>query len=84
MTKQEFIDKYGDYVVKFDSYYKYSFSFKAPLSEDMTLHVSIGGNADDIYREEISVDSLVTVKELDPFSGTVFKHGKEVESFYDY
>lgn len=43
--------------VKFVSYYKFSFSFsgKATLAngEEVSIHASMGGNADEIYEKEI-------------------------------
>jgi hypothetical protein len=33
MTKEEFIDKYGDVKVKFSSHYKYEFTYSGTTSE---------------------------------------------------
>lgn len=84
MTRKEFIEKYGDNVVKFSSYYKYSFNYAAELKDGIKLMVSIGGNADEIYREEVTRDGLETVRGLDPYSGSISKNGETIESFYDY
>jgi hypothetical protein len=74
MTKEEFIEKYGDVLVTFSSYYKYSFSFTGTFG-DQRIEVSIGGL-------EVGTESR-SIRELDPTSGSVYENGKEVESFYD-
>ena len=48
MTKQEFLEQYGEEEVKFSSYYKYDFFFK-----NNHIKISIGGNTEDIYRLHI-------------------------------
>jgi len=37
MTKEEFIDKWGDTVVTFSHYYKYTFWYKVELGEGVVL-----------------------------------------------
>jgi len=84
MTKEEFLEKYGEVVVKFDSYYKYTFTYKAILDDGSALLVSYGGNPDDIYRHEVSHDDVIQVSVLDPFAGEVYKNHELTEFFYDY
>ena len=83
MTRQEFYDKYGNVKVKFSRFYKFMFTFNALLPDGSVLVCNVGGNSDDIYRLEVTVDSEETLKSLGPFSGSVYKDYKEVESFYD-
>jgi hypothetical protein len=48
---KQFIDSGGQ--IKFSGYYKYVFSF-AGESGGIFVYVSFGGNADDIYREQVN------------------------------
>lgn len=86
LTPEEFRTKYANVVVKFSSYYKFSFTYKAVLDNGNTLTVSCGGNADDIYRLEVVNDEEVTVSKLSPYVGDVFDKitGSVIETFYDY
>lgn len=69
MSYDEFIEKYGDVVVTFSSYYKYCFRYKAVLESGETIIVSIGGDTDDIYRWEIQNNESLTIRELEPNYG---------------
>lgn len=40
---------YGNELLNFSRYYKYSFSFTKTTSNRTTIHVSVGENHDDIY-----------------------------------
>ena len=84
MTKEEFIEKYGDVEVSFSSYYKFTFTYKAILEDGSTVFVDFGANSEDIYRHEVTSTGVETIKALDPYAGSVYKDGIEVESFYDY
>ena len=84
MTKQEFVDKYGDVKVRFSRYYKYVFTFRADLGDGKTLTCDIGGGADDIYKVEVVPDCDETVAGLDPLAGSVWKDHKQIEGYYDY
>lgn len=79
-----FMAKYGDVKVKFSSYYKFAFFFEATLENGDIITVSVGGNSDDIYRFEVIADREETVKELEPYSGTIYRNGEVIESFYNY
>lgn len=84
MTRQEFYEKYGSVKVKFSNYYKYKFKYVATLPDGKLLVCGYGGDSDDIYRHEVHVDSEETVSSLQPYEGTIYQDGKEVEGFYDY
>lgn len=83
-TKSEFVAKYGHMKVSFSYYYKFNFTYTAPLDNGMHLSVTIGGDSDAIYRREISSNDVITVADLDPYCGGVFDGSAVVESFYDY
>lgn len=84
MTRDDFIDEYGDVAVTFSSYYKFTFTFAGSLENGDKITVDVGGNSDEIYRFEVSPDQVRSVAELDPYAGSVWHDGEEVEGFYDY
>lgn len=83
MTREEFYEKYGTAVVKFESYYKAVFVFAGEY-EGGKISVEVGGSLDDIYRLDVANGYEETVAGLEPFSGSYVKSDKEVDSFYDY
>ena len=84
MTKQEFLDKYGNVLVRFSTYYKYSFTF-AGETDNLTVTVSYGGSSDDIYRYDVSADVFLTVRDIDPNYGAVYDSEKNlIDTFYEY
>ena len=84
MTRQEFYDKYGQVKVKFSRYYKYTFTYTTTLPDGTHLSCDYGGNIDDIYRHDVCSDCEETVHNLQPYSGTVYSDGKEIEGFYNF
>lgn len=84
MSREEFLDKYGDAVVTFSSYYKYVFYYEGELPDGNKIRVGCGGTSDEIYQHEVSVTSLETVASLYPFWGKVTSPWEVVDSFYDY
>lgn len=85
MTKQEFMEKYGEVRVKFSSYSKFTFYFDATLEDGSKLYISVGGDSDDIYRFDVSADEEIPVSGLDPYAGKVVdKSGTSIVEFYDY
>ena len=78
MEYGEFIKKYGKEKVKFASYYKFSFCFK---NEETGLSVSVGGNADDIYRLEVEPGKEYTIAELQPYSA--YLNDENLGCWYD-
>ncbi len=84
MTQDEFFEKYGSVQVCFDSYHKYSFTYKASLDDGSMLTCSVGGNSDDIYRHEVSASKSESVVSLMPYCGSVYNGATLVGDFYDY
>ena len=79
MTREEFVKKYdiANREFIFDSYYKYSFTFQAKDMPELT--VTWGGEADDIYRYDVSRDGI------ERFDGDDIHEGHcGDDSFYDY
>jgi hypothetical protein len=84
MTRNEFIEKYGDVKVAFAHYWKYTFTYTAILPTGEKLTVSYGGNGDDIYRHAVTAGAEETVRGLYPHEGAVFQGNTQVEGFCDY
>ena len=84
INRETFIEKYGDIEVKFSHYYKYTFTFVGCLPDGSSILCSVGGNPDDIYRFEVSNDSVETVASLYPYYGTITRDGVTQEEFYEY
>jgi hypothetical protein len=58
------IDLFGHAIVKFDSYYKYSFTFAGP-HDGKHLEITVGGDRDEIYRETITGDPVLAKEILE-------------------
>jgi len=84
ITKNEFMKLYGDVIVKFTSYYKFTFTYKAVLPNGDILLVGYGGAAEDIYKYEVEADCEESVLSLDPYEGRCLQGGKVIHSFYDF
>ena len=85
LTRAEFYEKYGDIIVQFKDYYKYTFNFEGYTNEGNRVRVGYGGNSDEIYNYELSFDSKESLVSCCPYMGSVYdKDNKEIEYFYDY
>lgn len=83
MSDEEIISKYGDVPMKFESYYKYVFTFAGKAPDGASLRASIGGNSDDIYKLDVAHDDVMTLKNLSQYRrATVYLNG-EVNWEYD-
>jgi hypothetical protein len=80
MNKSEFILKYADVEVKFQSYWKYSFTYSAELPDNTVLYAIYGGGHDEIYRHDVNNDQI-KISSLYPCAGSVVKDGVLIESF---
>lgn len=83
ISRKEFLERYGDMMVEFHSYYKYSFTFKRKMDNGSVLSVEVGGNHDDIYRFDVVAGMKFPVKQLDPVSGSIHMGKEEIVSFCD-
>jgi hypothetical protein len=80
MTRKEFIEKYADVKVKFSEYYKYTFTYTGSLPDGGKISLDYGGNAEQIYRHDVSADTEETVSSLCPYSGVVVdSEGKVID-----
>ena len=72
MTVEQVNEKFKDVKVTFDSYYKFTFTFKGQSEDGYTLACLYGGNSDDIYRYDVNTDP-VSFGECDQWSHVVVK-----------
>ena len=77
IEREEFYERYKDVSFKFLSYYKFTFTYRG--FTDDGEEVKIGGIADYIYRESVSVDSVYDIVELQPYQGE-----SDSVTFYDF
>lgn len=72
MTVEELVEKYGDVVLDFSSYYKYEFSYRGIAPDGKEICIRLGGNSDDIYSlmlsDEETVSNLIAEDEYLYFS----------------
>ncbi len=64
MTEKEFLEKYGEVEVMFESYYKFTFNFGGLTNEGANLTVYVGGDYDQIYGLSVQPDHYYKVKDL--------------------
>jgi len=60
----DFIKEYGNVLVTFSYYYKYSFHFSGVLDNGNEIIVSKGQNSDEIYKLLVLNNQTQTIKEL--------------------
>jgi hypothetical protein len=83
ITKDEFMKLYGDVLVRFTSYYKYTFTYKAVLPNGDILRVGYGGAGEDIYRHEVEANCEEYVLSLNPYEGKCLRGEEVIHSFYE-
>ena len=66
---EEFYEKYKDVDFKFLSYYKFTFTYRGFTSDGEEVRIGVGGIADYIYRESVSVDNVYDMWYLMPYQG---------------
>ena len=69
IEREEFYEKYKDVSFKFLSYYKFTFTYRGFTDDGEEVKIGVGGLADDIYRESVSVDSVYDMWYLMPYQG---------------
>jgi len=84
LTREEFLERYGDEQVKFAYYYKYVFTFSGKTEAGNNISVSVGGDPDEIYRLEVANSGSDRVRDLNPSCGSVDFDDGECDEFDDY
>jgi hypothetical protein len=75
MNLEQIKEKYGNVKLKFNGYYEYSFSFTGKTEDNEEIYVSVSGNANNIYKLDVSRDKEETINTLCPNYITVSKNG---------
>lgn len=85
MTTEEFNERFGKYAVKFSSYYKYTFNFRAEVEPGVVVTVGYGGNHDDIYRYEVDSETMEQIDCAENWTSvTVYENGVQIFDYYNY
>ena len=72
-------------LLKFSSYYKYTFTFAATILGEYSVVASFGGNHDDIYRAEVKNDAERNLFPLENWNFVSVMRGEEkVFEKYDF
>jgi len=83
LSKEEVYEKFMDVPLTFTSYYKFTFNFSADV-DGYHIDVNVGGNADDIYRYDVSPESKLYLAQDQHYGLSITKDGQEVYSEYTY
>jgi hypothetical protein len=85
MNDKEFEEKYGDVELKFDSYYKFVFTFSGTAPDGTKIEASIGGDSSDIYRLSVTRDETRNLgKVLEWNFISALRDGTEIFSHYNF
>lgn len=84
MKLEQIKEKYGNVKLKFNGYYKYTFSFTGKTEDGEEVYASVGGIADDIYKLEVIAEKEETINSLCPNYITVSKNGKTIVDWNDW
>jgi hypothetical protein len=80
-TEEEVNEKFKDAMVTFDSYYKYTFSFRG-YKDQYIIETTFGGDSSDIYRYD--VDNMpVNFEEVNNWSNVWIKDEDTNEVVYE-
>ena len=84
ITKEKFIELYGEVEVKFVNYYKYTFTFEGQSLDDTLITIRVGGTTSDrIYKMRIDNRS-VSVADLGLYADFGLSSSRSVEDvFFD-
>lgn len=76
------MEKYGDVPLRFESYYKYSFTFVG-VADDVLIIAAVGGAGEDIYRYTVKRDDTITLRGGDWSFAQVKRGADELWSEYE-
>jgi len=82
MTEEEMYEKYGTCLVKFISYYKFTFFYEGLTPDGKEILCRYGGSAEEIYKERVHADEELSIHQVLPNMVKIHK-GKTLLEFYD-
>lgn len=83
LTREEANERYGNVPCKFSSYYKYTFHFCGEADDGARVELSVGGNADDIYRYDVTPNTHEVMSGA--YAVSIYdKGGEKLFESYDY
>lgn len=82
LTEEQFLEQYGEAIVVFASYYKYSFYFSGEFN-GKNICVSVGGSSDDIYKFDVKAGREYKVKELGVSWANVTEGKTTIAEYYE-
>lgn len=68
MNKEQIQEKFGNTLLRFSHYYKYTFTFIGHTEDEYKILCYFGGSSDDIYRYDVNADVEYRVGNLDDWS----------------
>lgn len=84
MDKNTVLELYGNVPLKFNYYYKFSFTYTGTALDGTIIMATVGGNADDIYRSTVNYDSTITLNHDSHYTASLHRDGEELWSEYTY
>ena len=81
LTKEEFLERYGNILVKFESYYKYEFVFSAKLADNTKIEIIVGGTPEKIYKFTVNASDEVCIISLDFTAARIYYEQREIISY---
>ena len=65
MTKEDFIEEYGDIVVSYSGYRKFQFTFIGETADSTPIVILIGGSSAEIYGMEIDCNETAVIRDME-------------------
>lgn len=86
LTREQVLEQFGNTLLRFAHYYKYTFTFAGTGKGGYTISVGIGGQSDDIYRLEVTPTRPRSLKEIarDGYSFIIIRDASNKVVFQEY
>ena len=68
MTAEQVQEKFGNTILRFSRYYKYTFTFRGDTNDGYKILCYFGGSSDDIYRYEVNANDENRVGSIDDWA----------------
>ena len=82
MTGEQVQEKFGNVLLKFSNYYKYTFTFTGRTDDGYKITCWYGGSSDEIYRYDVNAESEYSLGDLDGWSAVKVEDSEDKEVFY--